>query len=660
MTTGSGLLHLVLLAISVAISAGVAAACWRHRHEVGAAGYALVALSQASWTFGYMLEVAHPALGDKIQWDNFQFVGMAGWAAGLIAFTLTFTGRPARRAWLTAGLASLPFVVVVVLAYTDPWHHLIRQRMRLVPGQPFPMLLYDLTGPVWACAVYAFGCLALLNGMLAVKHLRAHRIYRRQVGIVLAGNIVNIVGAFATLTVLRDRPGRDLTPLTFAVSNVLVAWGLLRFRLFDVVPIARDAVIEAIDDAMFVLDPQDRVVDLNPAARRLLDGRAAGSIGRPAADIVPGWPVLLRQRRPPSADPAGAPGAKRVPDRAAGRVRPDPELLRLEITEAGSHFAELSCYALPDLHGGVDGRVVLWRDITTRKRMENELRLHQDHLEQLVEVRTAELHEQTVERERIQQQLRQAQKMEAVGRMAGGIAHDFNNLLQVLNLNLEGLAARLPEVARSEEYADVRLELERAAQLIRHLLLFSRRQPLEPRVLDLNAVIERGLTLIRRAVGSGVRLETSLDPDLWSVCADPVQLEQVLLNLAINARDAMPDGGTLALRTRRVTVADGGTISPRLNPGEYVALDVADTGHGMDAETQAQIFDPFFTTKEPGKGTGLGLSTAYGIITQSRGSIGVVSAPATGTTFTIHLPRTEAAATSAETDRMPAPGARGA
>jgi PAS domain S-box-containing protein len=652
MSFGSTLFPLFPFALSLASSIGVGVYCWRRRRDECAAAYALVALSQASWTLGLIFEILSPTLAGKLFWDNFQFIGMAGWAVGLVAFTLTFAGRPARFAWIASCFASLPLIVVVVLAYTDPWHHLVRQRTRLVPTEPFSTLLYDFTPVMWACAVYAFSCLVLLSAILFVRYIRAHRLYRRQVGLVLLGNLIPIVGGFATLTVLIDRPERDLTPLLFAVSNLLVAWGLFRYRLFDVLPVARDAVIEAIDDAIFVLDPHDRVVDLNPAARRLLGERPMGLIGHPAHEVVPGWPRAGHHGRHRAAPEAGAPD-RRMTNRGAIELSPDPELLRVEVMQEGNHFAEISSYLLSDPGGEVYGRIVLWRDITLRKRAEGELQMYRQHLEQLVDVRTAELREQIGQRESAEQQFRQAQKMEAVGRMAGGIAHDFNNLLQALNLNLESLAGRLPAVARSEEYADVMLELESAAQLLHHLLLFSRHQVLEPQVLDVNAVVDRCQPLVRQAVGPGVRLETTLEPGVWPVWADAVQLQQVLLNLAINARDAMPEGGTLDIRTRHVTAASGGLVGTQLGPGDYVALDVSDTGHGMDAETQTRIFDPFFTTKEAGKGTGLGLSTAYGIVSQSGGAIDVVSAPGTGATFTIYLPCADAPADLAHTDGMP-------
>ena len=248
------------------------------------------------------------------------------------------------------------------------------------------------------------------------------------------------------------------------------------------------------------------------------------------------------------------------------------------------------------------------------------------------------------ERKILEEQLRQAQKMEAVGQLAGGVAHDFNNLLTAIIGNAELLLRVIePEDQRRMDVLEINRAAHRAATLVRQLLAFSRKQVLQPRVVDLNAVVTELSTMLQRIIGEHVALRLELQPELGRVLADPGQLEQVITNLAVNARDAMPSGGTLTIRTAGVDAADVPVESPESMTlvGPLVELSVQDDGVGMDERTLARLFEPFFTTKELGRGTGLGLATVYGIVRQSGGHIKVKSRLHHGSTFTVYLPRTE-------------------
>ncbi len=265
------------------------------------------------------------------------------------------------------------------------------------------------------------------------------------------------------------------------------------------------------------------------------------------------------------------------------------------------------------------------------------------------------------ERRHLEEQLRQSQKMEGIGQLAGGIAHDFNNLLTTVlgysDMALSQLSAHDPI---REDILEIRKAGERASNLTRQLLAFSRKQVFEPRVLDLNALIAESSRMLARLIGEHIRFVTELDPELASVRADPGQVEQVIVNLVVNARDAMPEGGALTMRTGNANVT-AATARDHFGvaPGRYVVIAVADTGVGIDPETQKRIFEPFFTTKDKPHGTGLGLATVYGIVSQSGGHIFVASEPGRGSTFAIYLPRVEELASAAGAAAAPAAVRRG-
>jgi signal transduction histidine kinase len=291
--------------------------------------------------------------------------------------------------------------------------------------------------------------------------------------------------------------------------------------------------------------------------------------------------------------------------------------------------------------------------LADRDEAEARLRELADTLEQKVAERTRDLAEandrltaEIAERERIEARLIQAQKMEAVGQLTGGIAHDFNNLLTAIVGSLDLLLRRTDDEKVLRLARNALQASERGAKLTAQLLAFSRRQRLSPTAVDPNKVVSGMADLLARAIGTHISIEMRLDPSLWRALADPTQLEVMILNLAINARDAMPGGGRLRIETRNVAeVAQ--TLAAELAPGEYVALSVADNGTGMPPDVLARAFEPFFTTKHQGKGTGLGLAQLYGFARQSGGTARIESEEGQGTTVTIYLPRTHADAQEA-------------
>ncbi|MCL4848024.1 MAG: response regulator [Acidobacteria bacterium] len=384
-----------------------------------------------------------------------------------------------------------------------------------------------------------------------------------------------------------------------------------------------DAVAEALGVTMSALVERVQGFDLQLRAGT---GWAAGVVGRPISDASFESMVGLGFKR-------GEPVVIEDVSSWAGGVAP-PLLRRHGIVS-------LALAALP----GPDGPLgVLVGCATSRQTFSRE---DVYFLQATANVLAAAIDRRAAEDGLIQSQIRlqSVQKMEAIGRLAGGIAHDFNNLVQAIGGYTEILLKRLPEHDPLHRHAEeIKKAGDRAAALTRQLLAFSRQQVLQPKVLALNSVVQNIEQLLRRLIGEDIELETELEADLGSVRADAAQLEQVLMNLAVNARDAMPDGGTLTIETRNVVLTKADQREAfAIKTGPYVMLAVSDTGVGMSPDTRARAFEPFFTTKAPGQGTGLGLSTVYGVVKQSDGYIWVDSEPEMGTRVRIYLPRVDAA-----------------
>jgi PAS domain S-box-containing protein len=373
------------------------------------------------------------------------------------------------------------------------------------------------------------------------------------------------------------------------------------------------AVIEGTTDAVFVKDTEGRYLMINTAGARLLGLTVDEVIGKNDLDLFsPETGLRIIE------------GDRLVMRDGTTRTYED------EATAAGVTRAYFSSKApLRDAKGRVIGVVGISRDITTQRNIEA--------------------------------QLRQSLKMEAVGKLAGGIAHDFNNLLGVVIGYSELVSSGLPADSVLHKRVDAIKEAsQRAAALTAQLLAFSRKATLQPRIVNLNSVVEETEKLLRPLLGENIDCSVVLDPELGQVKADAGQISQVIMNLAVNARDAMPNGGLLTLETANVDLDEAyASTHVGVRAGRYIMLAVSDTGAGMDAATRAQIFDPFFTTKEMGRGTGLGLSTVDGIVRQSDGHISVNSEPGHGTAFKVYLPRVDAPAEALARDKPPATTVRG-
>ena len=455
-------------------------------------------------------------------------------------------------------------------------------------------------------------------------------------------------GAFAGLQdrayIVRDESGK---PLRFVGAITEAAAGQSSDRRLQ-------DVLDALPAGVWVVDQRGQIELANAASKEIWGGTPETALSPVGKDQA--WWTETGQPVPPEEW-----GVTRALERGESSSH---EELTVETADGAQKVIQNSAAPIRDAGGEIVGAVNVSEDITAKKVAEFTQRDQDERQRKLDEQQREEQlqseRQQLEERQRQQEQELHAQKMDAIGRLAGGIAHDFNNLLTGIlsysDLIIQELRPNDPIRADVEQIRDAG---QRAAGLTRQLLAFSRRQLLQPRVVSLNTTVTELEPMLQRLLGTSSRLETDLDPALGNVLADPVQLEQALVNLVLNAREAMPEGGLLRIATANVeTEPSSWQQENGSQPGAYVAMTVSDTGVGMDAPTQSRIFEPFFTTKRAASGRGLGLSTVHGIIEQSGGQIAVESAPGQGTTFTISLPRywgPEAAIGTAE-QRLPQVG----
>jgi len=709
---------------------------WRSP-ERGRIAFAVLLAAVAVWTGGYALEICSAPLAQKALWAKIQYAGIVVVPVAWLIFSLQYADRIARpRAWLLAALMAIPLATVGLLAHPDGTS-LVWRSLELAEGPGFDVLRISYGPWFWVHTGYSYLLWAVAAAIMLRALAKSPRLYRRQGALVAVAVFGPWVLNVLYVSGLNPVP-LDLTGFGFMLTGIAMLWALTRRQFLDLMPQARARVIESMRDGLVVLDTGGRIVDLNPAAAGIIGEAPAAVVGRHFDAAFSGC-IELRE------------------------LTGENNQLQLEavLTRGSSprHY-ELRSWPIDDRGGREQGRLVIFRDITSEKRAAAALEESQKRLQVLIEQvpavmwttdaqlrftqilgaalqqlqvdpaatrgqdlfeffgtiddahpaiaahlkalegtpsayairyseRDFECHVEPLldpsgrpcgivgvaldvtETQDLQTQLRQAQKMEAIGRMAGGVAHDFNNLLtavagyaQLAREDLDSLESSPTALHNLKRDLDaIQHASERATSITAQLLAFSRRQVLHPRVLDLGEVLGDMDKLVQRLVGEHIELRLTIDPDTPPIKADPVQIEQVLINLVLNARDALPEGGEIVIETAEVALEAGRSASyDDVAPGSYALLGVRDNGFGMDAETRAHIFEPFFTTKEEGKGTGLGLSTVYGIVKQTGGIIEVESQVGEGSTFKIYFPAAAeepAAAREARPATAVAPHARG-
>ena len=571
--------RLLPLIVAPAILLPLALYAIRQRRVRGALWYAVLLVALAVWCAAYAWELSAVGVEAKVLALRVKYVGVLMMPVAWAGFILDFVARDALVTRRVVGAIGAVAAGLLVLAWTDGSHHLFWGDLRL-EGAGADAVLVGRGPGFWTNITLTYASLVAGIGVLVSQAVQSPYLYRKRATVLILATVLPWIGNMLFLAG-DELPGTvDPTPFLFACTAVLAAVAVFRYGVLDPIPTLRDARIEIIGDALVILDARRRIADVNRAAAGLLGRSRAAAAGTLLDELLPGLGALTGQ--PVRVDlPRHTPAGERVFDASVTPIRtPDQRLA---------------------------GYVVLLRDVTERRQLE--------------------------------EQLRQAQKMEAVGKLAGGVAHDFNNLLTAI-IGFATLASDEvpPGGSVHRSLTQIRQSAEQAATLTRQLLAFGRRQILQPEVLDLGEVVENVLPMLRRLIGEDITVTTNLDADVPVIRADRTQVQQVLLNLVVNARDAMPRGGALAIRTSQTTIEARNSGGPDVEPGRYVVLEVTDTGQGVDAATADRIFEPFFTTKAFGQGTGLGLSTVYGIAKQSGGDVQMESAPGRGATFRVLLP----------------------
>jgi two-component system cell cycle sensor histidine kinase/response regulator CckA len=481
---------------------------------------------------------------------------------------------------------------------------LLAQTGSLWESHPYPVsrLVYTLL----------FMIFVLGTAIFVVRHTSRNRLFSQVV--TTLGVFLTVIGAIVYTVAFRGLQLVEMI-LSWSVSAGAIYWFLgrmnriaraeteLRLAAIKESEMRFQAIIENAADVVTIIGFDGVRRYVSPAVTRVLGFSPHDLQGRSFFEIVHPDDILMARLL-----------MKEVSEQP-GNLRSDE--IRIRHADGTWRTLHLTAKNLQDVRG-VEAIVVNTRDITHQKALETELR--------------------------------QSQRMETVGQLAGGVAHDFNNLLTAINGRTDFLAeAQNLDASQREDVEEIRRAAQRAASLTRQLLAFSRKQVLTPRVIDLNAVVRGMEPMLRRLIGEDILIQVVQDENLGHITADTGQLEQILLNLCLNSRDAMPDGGVLKIETSRVGRDNADVALTGYDAENLVQLSVSDTGEGMDDHTKEHLFEPFFTTKPEGKGTGLGLSTVYGIVKQSGATITVESAVGRGTTFHIYFPRTDAELSPPET-----------
>ena len=584
--------HVAALFASTALSIWSAVIARARRGVPGSRAFSWMMMAVALWSFASAM---HTVVGDRearILIAKFQYLAVA--PIGVL--WLLFTSDYSRVAWPLSSERLLRLAVWIVpaltflLVATNEQHQLHWAAIEEIQTSLGTRLVYRAGPWYWVHVGYSYLLVLIGTVLLAGGLRRFPPPYRRQTALIITGAIVPWIGNLVYLG--RVLPGFDLTPLAFTVSGACFTLGIYRYRLFGLVPVARDMVIDSMEDGVLVLDAQRRIVDLNAAAEKYT-GLTLSSFGRPVEEVVAWWNEAVAEERPKS---DGQPAIVKV--------------------EPGPRYFEVKVSAVRDPQQRFVGWLVIVHDISHRRRNE-------------------------AERYAFERRVQEQQKSESLMVLAGGVAHDFNNLLTGILGNADLLAITSPPESDQRRAAEaIVIGAQRAADLVSKMLAYSGGGRVVAERVDLDALVKEMVDLLAASVARHCTLNYTSPGPLPLVETDPTQIRQVVLNLIVNAAEAVDDHGVITVETGSEnldrTALKQMTFGDQIEPGPYVFIDVVDNGVGMSEHTLARMFDPFYSTKEQGRG--LGMAAVRGIVRSHRAALRVTSKEGQGTRFRVWFP----------------------
>jgi signal transduction histidine kinase len=580
-------LPLLALIVGATVSLWLALVVSRRRVQPGSEAFVWLMVMVAIWSATSAMHWLADSLEAKVAWAKIQYIGIASVPALWLVFALEYAGVPwAQDRRVRGGLAAMG-ILTFVMALTNDWHHLVWPTIAM---RPDGVAVYTHGAWFWLAATYHYAILIVASFTLVQAIRHSPQPFRGQLFAVLAGCLIPWALNVLYLSGWLTPAGFDTTPVGFAATGLVVGWALYRTHLFDLIPVARDLLVDSLRDAVFVLDPSGRVLDLNAEARRLA-GDPKAWLGRPAAELTP----LLKSLR--FEETGNRPGL-------LGPVGDEELYYDLRVTGVRLAMGHYAAW------------LVMLRDVTEQRRAE-------------------------IERQALEKRIQEQQRRESLSILAGGMAHDFNNLLTGIIGNADLLAMKVSPVSEmGSSVGAILLGAQRAADIVSKMLAYAGERHGASEQIDLDNVMRELLDLLQASVARHCTLHYDGSP--VTILADPVQVRQVAMNLIINASEAVEEGTGVV----DITVGSGELSSEAIAQvrypedipaGTYAYLEVRDNGCGMDETTLAKIFDPFFTTKQGGHG--LGLAAVQGIVRGHGGLLHVDSAPGQGTTFRVWFPQ---------------------